>query len=602
MKVTVGRGRLRVAIAAACVLAVGVALSGCTGPVLVQGSTVSVAVPEPLTSLNPRTSFGNASMNTAVAAATSGAFSSYDDTPALVDDPSFGTAVVVSHDPFAVKFTVAPGVEWSDGAPVGAADLLLAWAANSGSVNTKGFDPAKYTDDTGRFTKSLPKTVVHFDGFSGNGLQLVTKTPVVGDDDRSLTLTFDRYFADWKLVFGVGVPAHVVAAQALGIHSAAAASKALVGAVQRRDIAKLSAISSTWNSAFNLSSTPKDRSLLVSDGPYTVTSISPSSVALTANRRYSGAHRPQFEHVVLRTISDPLAATKALSDGTVDVTTPQPSAGVLRALRRVTGATVRTTTDGTWEQLDLQLSKSRNGTFDDPLVRRAFLDVVPRAAILARLVTPLQKDAALRDSFVFLPGSAGYIRSVAANGSGRFSRVQVDAAKALLRRAGVVSPTVCILFDPANPRRVAEFGLIQKSAALAGFVVTDCSTPAWRDQLGAPGAYDASLYALRPSTLAVSSVGASFLSSSTIDNTSFFTDQQVDALVGTLESEQDASAQATTLRAIDTRLFAVAPGVPLYQFPAIVAVGPRVSGVSLSPLPPGILWNIWAWKPVVSSS
>jgi peptide/nickel transport system substrate-binding protein len=97
----------------------------------------------------------------------------------------------------------------------------------------------------------------------------------------------------------------------------------------------------------------------------------------------------------------------------------------------------------------------------------------------------------------------------------------------------------------------------------------------------------------------VSSVAASFRSTSTVDNTSFFSDPQVDGLLDTLDSQRDAAAQATTMRAIDARLFALAPGLPLYRFPAVTAVSKRVSGVTLSPLPPGILWNIWAWKPVV---
>lgn len=62
-----------------------------------------------------------------------------------------------------------------------------------GGTEHPGFDRANYTDpDSGRYTKSFPAGVVHFDGFSGNGLQLVTKTPVIGDDGRSLSLMITR--------------------------------------------------------------------------------------------------------------------------------------------------------------------------------------------------------------------------------------------------------------------------------------------------------------------------------------------------------------------------------------------------------------------------
>ena len=43
------------------------------------------------------------------------------------------------------------------------ADLLLAWAANSGRLNTEGFNPARYVDaETGFFT-AFPDDGVYFD-------------------------------------------------------------------------------------------------------------------------------------------------------------------------------------------------------------------------------------------------------------------------------------------------------------------------------------------------------------------------------------------------------------------------------------------------------
>lgn len=44
--------------------------------------------------------------------------------------------------------------------------------------------------DIGRYAKPFRAHTVHFDGFSGNGLQLVTKTPVIGDDGEALTFSY----------------------------------------------------------------------------------------------------------------------------------------------------------------------------------------------------------------------------------------------------------------------------------------------------------------------------------------------------------------------------------------------------------------------------
>ena len=135
-----------------------VLLSGCSAPVLVEGTSVTVAVSQSFFSYNPKTSYGNSAANSGIVSATNSQFNYYDNTPKLVTDGSFGSYQVVSRNPFTVKYTIRDGVSWSDGTPVDAADLLLAWAANSGALNTKGFDAGKYVDqDTGKFTGAFPK-------------------------------------------------------------------------------------------------------------------------------------------------------------------------------------------------------------------------------------------------------------------------------------------------------------------------------------------------------------------------------------------------------------------------------------------------------------
>ncbi|MET4780936.1 ABC transporter family substrate-binding protein [Glaciihabitans sp. UYNi722] len=592
--------KLKRSIAALAAVIAGVlVLSGCTNTV-VHGTEVTVATSQPFTSYNPKTSFGNASANSTIVYATNSQFNYYDNTSKLQKDESFGSYQVVSRAPFRVKYTIKAGVKWSDGTPVDASDLLLAWAANSGVLNTAGFDNSDYLDaQTGEYTRAFPPGVVHFDGFSGNGLQLVTKTPVIGDGGRSLTLSYDKFFVDWQLVFGVGLPAHVVAKHALGIDSPQKAKDAMVAAIQKNDTAKLAKIARFWDTGFNFASMPKDKDLVVGSGPYTITDfVADDHLTLTANPEYTGDHRPQFERVVMRFITDPLAAVEAFRKGDVDVIAPQPSADIAKELVKIKNATVLSGADGSYEHLDLQFDHSRSGAFNDPLVRRAFLKTVSRQQILDQLIVPLQEDAQLRSSQVFLPGASGYASSVASNGSKDYATVDIPGAKALLAKAGVANPEVCVLFDPSNPRRVAEFTLIQKSAAKAGFSVTDCSSTDWRQLLGADGAYDASLYALRPTSLAVTAVAASFRSDSTINNLNFYSNPQVDALIDRLDSTYDEAEQANLLKKIDAMVWADAHGVPLYQFPSVTAVDNRVKGVAPSPLPPNLLWNIWDWAPV----
>lgn len=589
----------------AIVVALAVAaLTGCTEQSLVvDGSSVTIASPQAATSLNDRTTFGNTPANAAVVAAAGSGFVYYDADRTLVRDESFGHVEVVSRQPFAVEYTVNEGVVWSDGVAVDAADLLLAWAANSGALTTEGFQPSRFVDRaTGQFTE-FPDDTVYFDGASRSGLQHVSAVPEVGNDGRSVTLTYDEYFPDWELAFTVGLAAHVVVEQAQTVRGTesepkhAKAKRLLIEAVQDADAASLAPIAQAWNSAFNLVDGSIDDGLLVTTGPYAVTAIDPDTVTLTANTRYTGERRPRFETVVIRTITDPLEAVAALRDGEVDVIAPTPTPDVVDALAELDDVEVAIGESGQFEHLDLQFSRGKSATLDDPLVREAFLRLVPRQQILDELVVPVAPDARLRDSFLVAPGTANYEATVESNGSEEFARTDVSGAKRLLEDAGVVAPVVCILFDPANPRRVEEFTLIKESAARAGMQVTDCSSPDWEEFLGVPGEYDAALFAWNESTPAISSPAARLASSSAVSNFSGYANEAVDLLLAELAVETDAGERADLLGEIDAALWEDAYGVPLYQFPSLVAVRGGIENIAPSPLAPGLTWNLWEWQP-----
>ena len=546
---------------------------------------MTVASAQPFTSLNEQTTYGNTAANASLIAAVNSGFTYYDDTPALQRDESFGHIEVVAEAPFTVKYTVNDGVRWSDGEPVDGADLLLAWAANSGRLNTADFDASRFVDaETGLF-EPFPAGTVYFDGARRSGLQYVSTLPQLGEDGRSITLVYDEYFVDWQLAFDIGLPAHVVAQEALTVRatddeSAATVAKALVvDAITENSTGKLSAIAQAWNSAF----TAEGDAPLVTSGPYAISAVVPNeSVTLTANPLYTGERRPRFETVVVRTITDPLEAVEALAGGEVDVIAPTPSADVTRALDALTGIEVGTGTSAMFEHLDLQFSGGKNPTFEDPLLREAFLASVPVGEIAA------EAGGVPRESLLFTP-------------DGDWTPPAPDVARAerLVGQSGAVAPEVCILFDPSNPRRLAEFALIEESAEKAGFVVDDCSASDWEGFLGVPGAYDASLFAWNETTTAVSASEARLLSTSTVSNFSNYASAEVDQLLAELAVEDDAERQRATLAEIDKRLAADSYGLALYQFASLTASTDEIEGVSASPFS-GVLWNVWQWRPVKS--
>ena len=119
-------------VATATIAASALVLSACAAPQseVVEGSSITVAWNQPFYSYNSNTSFGNATANANIVYLTSGGFNYYNNVPELVKDESFGTYELVSEDPLTVQYTIADDVQWSDGTPVDAADMLLAAPAS----------------------------------------------------------------------------------------------------------------------------------------------------------------------------------------------------------------------------------------------------------------------------------------------------------------------------------------------------------------------------------------------------------------------------------------------------------------------------------------
>ncbi len=600
--------RMRRLGAAAATFAVGaLILSGCTAPQseIVEGSSLSVAWNQPFYSYNGNTSFGNATANNNITYATLGGFNYYNDVPELVRDESFGTVELVTEDPLVVKYTIADGVKWSDGTAVDAVDILLQWAALSRSLDTPDFDPTEFQDpDTGEFTEEFPTDVVYFDSGADPsfGLGLVSTTPEVSDDKKSVTMTYDEPFVDWELQLTSPLPAHVVGKNALGIEDNQEAKDAVLNAILDGDAEALAPISSFWNGGFNFTEMPDNPDLVLSSGPYMISDfVADQYVTLTANPEYSGDLLPKVEEITVRFITDPLAAVQALQNGEVQVISPQATADVATALADL-DVTVIGGYEGTYEHIDLQFDQSKSGHFDDPLIREAFMKVIPRQEIVDKLITPLQEDAEVRNSQVFLPGADGYEESVENNGSLDYMEVDIEGAKALLAEAGVTNPEVCMLFSSTNPRRANEFLLIQQSAAQAGFNVTDCSSPDWGGLLGTPGAYDASLFGWQSTSLGVTNGPPPTYTTGGINNLNFYSNPQMDELTAALGTTFDLEEQKQIMIDIDKLLWDDFYGVTLFQFPAVTAYDPNaIANISPSTLAPTIFWNIWDWEPVTAA-
>ena len=219
---------------------------------------------DPLLSFNKNTSRGNATANNNVMYLTNSGFSYYDKDLNYINNDQFGTCEVVSLDPLTVKYTVNEGVTFSDGVQIGAADMILSWAALSG----------KYNDGEAsrrRRRQPAPSAGVAFDAADPSSA-LITEFPVIGDDGRSATFKWSEFYVDYQTGNPVTeiatlMPAHVVAKNALGIADPVAGNQAIIDAFQAGDKAKIKPISDFWNTGFDSDQLPTNPESVPVDRP-----------------------------------------------------------------------------------------------------------------------------------------------------------------------------------------------------------------------------------------------------------------------------------------------------------------------------------------------
>ncbi|MCC3281085.1 MULTISPECIES: ABC transporter family substrate-binding protein [Arthrobacter] len=593
-------GRISKAVGVAAVAALALSACAANQGTTDEGSTdsestggsVRVVEVNAFSSFNSNTANGNVDINGKIAYATHSGFNYITDELKVEPLEDFGTYEKVSEDPLTVKYTVNEGVNWSDGEPVDADDLMLLWAVNSGHFN----------DATTNEEGETVSGTTYFD-YAGDtsGLGL-TDVPEIGDDGRSITLTYSEPFADWEVAFGamtdggVSTPAHVVAEKA-GL----ADGDALIELLQNTPAGdpaspapvneELKAVADFWNTGFDTKSLPSDPSLYLSNGPFIVSEIDPeNSMTLTRNEDYNWGPEPKIDEIVVRYIGEAPAQVQALKNGEVDIIAPQPSADTVEQIEAIDGVTMNSGNQLSYDHVDLNYT----GVFADQDVRTAFMKVIPRQAIVDSIVKKLNPDAAPLDSEIFLADQEGYDESAANNGSAEFAEVDIEGAKELLAGA---TPEVRIMYNKDNPNRADAYTLIAQSASEAGFKVVDGGLGAsdWGSALGT-GTYDASIFGWINSGVGVTGVPQIFKTGAA-SNYNGFSNPEADALMDQLILETDVEKQKELQIQIDKLIWESSYGLPLFQAPGVDAHSDSIGGIdSFMPNQTGVWWNFWEWE------
>ncbi|QCR20664.1 ABC transporter substrate-binding protein [Agrococcus sp. SGAir0287] len=586
-------------MAVAAVGVAGLALSACTTSGDTPGASgsgggesVTVAVTNALTSLNsatPDTNLNTNGMAEYISGSNGGLGTFYQlgSDYSIVHDETNVSYELVSDDPLTVQYSINDGAVWSDGEPITTTDLLLTWAITSGYYDDVTIDPESGEPTSGTQYFQLAGSTAGLD---------TTSYPEIDEDAGTMTITYSEPYVDWELAGMLSKPAHAMAEIAgvslEDVQTALANETRGDPANPAEPDATLLALGEAWLTGYNITEMPTDENVVVGAGPYILSDFTADdggSAVFSLNENWAG-DAPAFDTVIMSFIGDTTAQVSALRNGEVDLIAPTSiTADTTQALDEA-GLEVDLGDALSYDHVDL--------SFDSPVFsnrdyREAFLLTIPRQQILDSIITPINPEAEVLNSQLFVSSQPQYADAVAANGyAENYGDVDIARAQELLAGA---TPEITILYNTANPNRVDTFQLIQQSAQQAGFIVNDGGSPDWSSLLGG-GGYDVSIFGWI-------SAGAGYAGLPQIwqtgggGNYNAYSNPEVDSLVDQTQVIIDDTEAIDELQIqIDTLTQSDAYGLPLFQTPGLTAGNGRVGGVGdFFGGQTGIFYNVLDW-------
>lgn len=543
--------------------------------------SVSIALTNVFSSLNVGTSKSNSDTNGIISQMTSRGFYTVTSTFEVRHNDWFGSYEMTEEgEGIKVDYKVNDDQKWSDGDEIDKGDLLLAWAVQSGYFDGEGEDGVKYFDWSG-------ETV---------GLKQAGE-PTTGEDGRSISFTYPQAFADWEIAYDVagsnyGTPAHVVAE--LAGMTEEELIEAIESATPGEENEQLRKIADAWNTGFDTTTMPSNEALTVGNGPYLVTAVEENqSVTLTANPNYQGDVKPKIGEVVLKIQGDVATQIQALQNGEVDAVAPQSSIDTVSQLEALSGVVTNKQPDQAYDHLDLNMKEG--SPFADENVRKAFLLTVPRQDIVDKLIKPMDSEAAVLNSQLYVASDGeNYSKTLESNNSSDYPsddmEANIEQAKELL---GGQTPTIRILYNNKNPNRINSFQMIKESAEKAGFIVEDSGTEQWSSLLSG-GDYEASIYGWVSSGVGNVSLGQIFKTGSS-SNFTGYSNETVDTAADELMATTDTARIEELKMQADGEIFKDAYGLPLFQSIAVASYSDTLTGVVPKPGQQPLTWNIEEW-------
>lgn len=455
---------------------------------------------------------------------------------------------VEGESPMKVTLKIRPDAVWDDGTPISAKDFEAFWRWNNGR---------DCPDCTAAATA---------------GYDLISA--VTGsDNDKTVTLTFDKPYPDWMSLFGFLYPAHVAAKA--GPLNTPAGLKASFEAFKETPPA--------W-----------------SGGPYKIAeSKKNESLTLVPNEKWYGSPKPSLEKIVFRIIEDQAQHAVALRNKEVQMLISQPSEDLVNQIKAVPNVNFSLAKGPNWEHIDLNL---QNEFLKDMPLRQAIFTAIDRKAIIDRTVGRFFQGAEPLNNHIFMPGTKGYKDHVTATGQGTGN---ADRAKKILTDAGYkldggklttpggkpVAP-LRFRYTTGNTLREQTAQLVQANLAAIGVTISIEPTDKLGDTLE-KGDFDVIVFGW---------VGSSFTSDKkdlfSTDgggNYGHWSNKEADGLMDEGARSLDADKARELFNRADEIMTREAYNLPLFQKAVLLAVFSEFTNIRNNATAAGPTYNIEAW-------
>ncbi len=593
------RPAVTAAIGALMAAVVSLSLVGCTGngypASVLEGTEITVAWDEALTNVNTASVAGALAGNLEVEQLTRSQFARQR-AGKIEYDQGFGSITIAdeAEDSFGLSYDLAEP-QWSDGIPVDAADLLLAWAAGSNFFATDGGDDAgsaDSSDDPLRFD-SMP-----------TGMALSDGIPAYEEFERRIDVHFSRPFNGWETALDVAVPAHVVGRHALGVDDPMAAKTAVIESITGSDDAALEKIVSVWNSGFAVGEQQIPREdLLLSSGPYLVEKIDGDDeapdqrVVLRANAAYVSGPSAGYERITLQR-DEGENLENAVGDR-YDLVQVVPRADNFTSIRQLdrNDYGVRDIGHGAVWTVRANIAASR--PLADDVARSVLMRSFDRGEVVEGGAGAWDDVYTAASSVIFPPGSPDY--QVAVEDTG-FAATFTGGRDAEDLRAGAGVPAgipLCVLYDRGSEVAAGMFASFSAQVAEGGWVATDCGSDSPEDV--AAGSDDWDIYlGLMPFPSTADELRDQW-GSGGAQNHSGASDEGRDELIARLAAETDRYAARDLRVAIEKTIVSQMVVAPLAVDPVLVISDRDIEGVQPRASRYGTLLDrAYSWRPADS--